>query len=280
MAGSRARPRTWAPATIAAASGCSLPCSSDAASLRTSPFRPPVGRLDQGQAGPPLRQGARLVHDQRVHLLEGFERFRVADQDTEASAPPHPDHDRHGRGETQGAWAGDDQDAHGRHEAVGETRLGTHQGPHDEADRGDCDDTGHEVRGDAVREPLDGRSASLGLAHHADDLGEKGVGAHAVGPNHQRAGSIESRPGDTIAGGLLQRDRLPAHHGFVDGAATLDDDAIDGNLLAGADAQPVTRLHAVEGDVGFAPVGSDQPRGLRSQAKKRSDGAARAAAGA
>ncbi len=57
-------------------------------------------------------QGAGLVDDQRVDLLEPFERLGVADQDAAARAAAHAHHDRH-RGQPQRAWTGDDQHRNG-----------------------------------------------------------------------------------------------------------------------------------------------------------------------
>ena len=72
-----------------------------------------------------LGQGAGLVHDQRRHLLQNLERLGVADQHARFGPASRPDHDRHGRRETQRARAGNDQHGDRIHQRVRETRLGS-----------------------------------------------------------------------------------------------------------------------------------------------------------
>ena len=234
--------------------------------------------LDRGQCGPALGQGARLVDDQGVHLLEGLEGLRVADQHSKAGAPAHAHHDRHGSGEAQGARARDDEDAHRRHQPVGQARLGTHQRPHHEARRRDRDDRGHEVRRHPVRQSLDGRPAPLRLTDHADDLREEGVRTDTFGADHQRPGAVQGCADHAVAHALFHGHRLPAHHRLVHRAATIDHHTVDRDLLTRADAQAVVGLHAVEGDVRLAPVGGDEPRGLGRHTQQGPQGAARPAA--
>ena len=82
VAGPAARrcPRAAAPATIAAASGCSLPRSRPAA--RPSSFASSIAPvdLDGSQARLALGQRAGLVDDERVDLLQQLERLGVRDE--------------------------------------------------------------------------------------------------------------------------------------------------------------------------------------------------------
>ncbi len=48
-------------------------------------------------------------------------------------------------------------------------------------------------------------------------------------------------------------------HGFVDGAAAFEHDAIDGNFFSGADAQAVAGLHLFERNVFFCDLASVRP---------------------
>ena len=50
---------------------------------------------------------------------------------------------------------------------------------------------------------------------------------------------------------LFDRDGFAGDHGFVDGAAAFEDDAVDGNFFAGADAEFVAGLYVFERDVFF-----------------------------
>ena len=89
-------------ATMAAASGCSLPCSRLAA--RRSSSRPnSAGRDPRVEPRLAFGQRAGLVHDQRVHLLEGLERLGVANQHPRRRAAAGADHDRHRRRQAERA---------------------------------------------------------------------------------------------------------------------------------------------------------------------------------
>ena len=79
--GGSAMPRSSAPATIAAASGCSLPRSSAGGEPQHLGFLDAVGGHDRDQLRLALGQRAGLVDDQRVDLLQQLERFGVPDQD-------------------------------------------------------------------------------------------------------------------------------------------------------------------------------------------------------
>ena len=76
----RSRPRSSAPSTIAAASGCSLPRSSAAASRSSSSSSKPSAGYDRDQLRLASGQRAGLVDDQRVDLLHQLERLGVLDQ--------------------------------------------------------------------------------------------------------------------------------------------------------------------------------------------------------
>ena len=117
-------------ATMAAASGCSLTRSRLAhepeqrrlvdASLR----RPTVD-----ERGLALGQRAGLVDDDRVDLLQHFQRLGVAEQHAQLRAAAGADHDRHRRGEAERARARDDEHGDRVDERVRQARLGPHRWP-------------------------------------------------------------------------------------------------------------------------------------------------------
>ena len=88
-------------------------------------------------AQPRLALGQRpgLVDDQRVDLLQDFERLGVPDQHAGERAASGADHDRHRRRQPERARAGDDEDRDGVDEGVGEARLGAPAWPNDERQR-------------------------------------------------------------------------------------------------------------------------------------------------
>ena len=67
-----------------------------------------------------------------------------------------------------------------------------------------------------------------------DDLRKRGVLADARCLAAQEAGLVYGRGGDSIAHGLIDRNALAGEGGFVDGAGAFQDNAVYGNILAGA----------------------------------------------
>ena len=77
--------------------------------------------LDQARLA--NRQGAGLVHYQRVDLLHQLEGFGVLDEHACRRAATGPDHDRHRRRQAERTGTGDDQDGDCVDQRVSETRL-------------------------------------------------------------------------------------------------------------------------------------------------------------
>ena len=169
--------------------------------------------------------------------------------------------------------AGDDQHRHGIDERVGHPRLGTERRPGDEREDGHEDDDGHEVARDDVGQALDRGLRPLGLADHPHDLREHRLRPHALGPHHETARAVDGAADETIAGRLLDRDRLARHHRLVDRALALGHDAVDRHLLAGPDAEAVSHPDLLERDVLLAAVIGEPPGRLRGEAEQGLDGA-------
>ena len=111
------------------------------------------------------------------------------------------------------------------------------------------DDRGHEDRGDLVGQPLHGDLGALRVLDEADDLGQRGVVADGGGPDLDGAGGVEGGADDGVAGGLVDREALAGEHALVDRGGAADDDAVDGDLLAGTDADDVADDDLLDRDV-------------------------------
>ncbi len=200
-------------------------------------------------------QRAGLVHDDRIHALQPLERLRVLDEDASRRAAARADHDGHRRRETERAGTRDDEHRHGADERERQTRRRPPDVPDDECDHRDQHDRGNEVGRDAVREPLNRRAAALGFADHSDNLREQAVVAHALGADEQAPGRVDRAAGDARSGFLRDRHRLAGDHRLVDGAVSVDDDAVDRDLLAGPDAADIADRDVAERDIALFAVG-------------------------
>ncbi len=102
---------------MARASGCSLALSTLAATrIRSSSDRAAsilvVGTIEDDHAidfGLAFGERAGFVNDQRIDLGESLQRFRITDEDAGVRAATDRNHDGHRRGESQRAWASNDQ---------------------------------------------------------------------------------------------------------------------------------------------------------------------------
>ena len=138
-------PRAPAPSTMAAASGCSLPRSSEAATRsRSASFQPPSGTTD-ASAGLPRVSVPVLSTTSVSTLSQHLDRFGVPEQHARRGAAARGHHDRHRGGQPQRTGARDDEHGHGVDDGVGRARLGTRQPPHQRGADGHRHHGRHEV---------------------------------------------------------------------------------------------------------------------------------------
>ena len=119
----------------------------------------------------------------------------------------------------------------------------------------------------------------MGLGDEFDDLGEQGGGADAGGLQIEAAATVDRAGADFAVGTGFDGERFAGEHGFIDRALSGNDDAIDGNFSAGADAEDVADLHFVERDFAEGVVILQLPRGGRGEVHERVEGAAGALPG-
>ena len=137
---------------------------------------------------------------------------------------------------------------------VGQAGFGPDRGPDDERRDGDDDDGRDEPGGHPVGHPLDGSAGTLGLGDHLHDPGQHRVATDPLGAQDQRAGLVDGAADDAVVGVLGDGHRLAGHQGLVDRGAAFLDDAVDRDLLARADAEPVTDLDLVQGHLVLGAV--------------------------
>ena len=201
-----------------------------------------LGQIAQGHhvghPEPPLGEGARLVEDHRLQIARPLERRPVADEETvlgrELGADRH--HQRHR--EPEGVRAGDD---HHRDHPLERPFEGIAQGqPAHEGDGAAPEGDPGQPVGGAVGDVLGPGAGLLGLAYHLDDLGEVGLVAGLADLDDHRPLAVDGTTDDLVALLLVDRLGFAGQHRFVEARAALDDDAVDGDLLAGTDQHPIT----------------------------------------
>ena len=134
-------PRSARAATIAAASGCSLPRSRLAASRSSSASSASPAATTDDEPRLALGQRARSCRRPACRpcaSTSSASAFLISTPGRRAAAGRH--HDRHRRRQAQRARAGDDQHRHRVDQRVRQPRLGPDSRPDDERDDGDRDD--------------------------------------------------------------------------------------------------------------------------------------------
>ena len=96
----------------------------------------------------------------------------------------------------------------------------------------------------------------------AHDPFESALAAEPLGLDHDDAVAIHGGPGNTVAGPLVDRGRLPRQHRLIDARFPLDHFAVDRDRLARPDLDPVPLANFGQRDFDLGAV-ADHPRGLR-----------------
>ena len=175
--------RSWAAATTARASGCSLGRSAAAArASRRSLVRPArCNGLDLGDARGALGEGARLVEGDQVGLAELLEGDRALDQYAVAAGVRDGREQRRHRRQDHGAGRRDDHEGH-RSQQGGLEGGAEGQGNEEQGQRGD--DHAHGVALlDLLDEQLGARLGLRGLLDHGDDPRDDRVLGRSVRPS-------------------------------------------------------------------------------------------------
>ena len=108
------------------------------------------------------------------------------------------------------------------------------------------------------------------------DPGQGRVTTDPRGAHDERAGGVEGRADDLVADPLRRRDRLAGEHRLVDRGRALDDDAVDRDLVARPDAEEIAGDDDRERHV-LLDAAAETPGGRRLEADEAPDGPRRAA---
>jgi hypothetical protein len=137
--------------------------------------------------------------------MGALQRFGVLDQDAVAGGDAGAGHDRGGRGQAEGAGAGDHQHGDGVDQRGFQRRAG--QPPADQGEQGQHQHGRHEHLADPVDQFLDRRLGRLGVFHQADDARQHGFGAQARVRTSSRPSPLIAPP-VTVSPGCLGTGRL------------------------------------------------------------------------
>ena len=150
------------------------------------------------------------------------------------------DHYRNRRRKSEGAGAADNE--HGYPAREREADAPAEQQPHNECDGRNGYDRRDEHTGDLIGDLCNRRLGCGGFADHFDDLAEGRILADAQCAAADIAGLVHGRGGDLISLGLVDGDTLACQCRFIDRAAALDDNAVNGDALARTHGENIVLL--------------------------------------
>ena len=191
---------------------------------------------------------------------------------------PGADHQGGGRGQPEGARAGDDQHGDGGGERHGRAVGGRGGEPEPERGHREGDHDRHEHGRHPVGEPLHRRLAGLGVLDEPGDLGQGGVGADPGGLHDEPTTGVDRRPGHGVAGTDLDGHGFAGEQRRVDGRGAVDDDPVGGHLLARAHDEAVADGELVDRDPDLDAV-AEHGHVLGAELEQRLQGGAGAALG-
>ena len=187
--------------------------------------------------------------------------------------------DGDGRGNHQGAGAGNDQQ-HQR--LIGGLHPGQPHEPRSQQRNGNGQDK-HRRRvdgGKAIHETLGGGAGGLGLLNGVDDARQRAVGSRRRNTDFQRRSLIDGAGEDFIARALVHRQAFAGHGGLVNGALAQGHDAIQRKALAGANTHRRAHSDFLDADACPTAVVLTHFGLLRRERQQALDGTARPIHGA
>ncbi len=206
-----------------------------------------------------------------------FKRLAVFEQNAVFCAFPGAGHDGCRGRQPQRTGTGDNQNRD--HPDHGANKIAGQPPPYAKRDNGNNDNGGHKNSGDAVRQRLDRRTASLRFLNQPDDLGQRRGFPHAHSPAFQQSMAVDGSPGNTVFAAFVHRHGFAAQHGFIHRGFSLQNYGVRGNAFSGAYDQNISDTNIRERCLGFDAV--HQNAGCRwPQPHEFSDGPTRLSLGA
>src|SRR5688572_15015571 len=242
-------------------------------------LRVSANRDEVGQHWLPASDCSRLVENNRVQLVGGFQTLSPLDEHPVLRTAPRAYHYRRRRSETEGARAGDDQHRHEIHERHRKPHFGRRENePGGKRRYRDAQNYRREDSADDVGESRDGGFRSLGIVNHSHDLLQRRIAADLCRLESECASQIERPAEHLFTRSLFDRQTLASEHGFVHRRAALADDPVDRDLIARPDLNDVALYDRVDRNLHFFAI-ADYASGLRLELHQLADRIRRASLG-
>ena len=204
------------------------------------------------------RNCAGFVQRDNLHLAGLLQRSRRLEQDAILCANAVADHNRDGRRQPQRAWAADDQHRNRAGQRIPERRA--KQQPDNHRQHGDRNHNRDEHAGHPVRDLGNRCFRRRRVGHHADNLAQRRILAHAGRLAAQEAGLIDRRRRHIVARCLIHRDALARQRRFVDRAHAVQHASVHRNAFARTHDEHVALPHLLNRQGDLLPAAEDVRR--------------------
>ena len=229
----------------------------------------PLGNQHLAYLGRTLRDGPRLIENDRLHAVCGLQRLCRLHEDAVRSTASRPHHDGGRGGEPQSARARDNEHADRVRKSGDHTCADKH--PDDEGEKCDRDNHWHENARNLVGELLDRRLRACRLIDHVHDLSKHGIGAHALGAHGKPSRAVHRRTRNRSPHALFHRYAFARDDGLVDRARAFDHHSVDRHARTGANDEDIPRSHLLDRDFFLGTVDVAANRRFRREIHKLRD---------
>ena len=226
--------------------------------------------LHCGDGETALGERAGLIHDNRLHALQRFERLTVLEQDALRRAGADAGEERQRDAQHQRTRARDHQEIECRVDPV--TPFPREQGRDDCRQQGNAADDGRVDTRKPCDEPVNFRLACRRILHAVEDALHHGMFQRRSDLKLQHAALVDAAGHDRIALVDRHRNRFAGHGCRIDGAVALEDDAVHRDAVARTHENPVTGLDVLRRDDFRAAVLRAELHGLGAHVDRVHDG--------
>ena len=212
-------------------------------------------------------QRAGFIKHQRGELTGALQCIGITYQHAVLCGAADTGNNRHRRCQTQRTRTGDNQHRRGDNQGVDNLRRRAEEVPDGGAENGNGDHHRHEHGGDSIRQLADFRLTALCLTHHLNNARQRGVAADSACAELDRTIFDHGTGVNAIAIAFLLRDRLTGQHRFIKPGFALANFTVNGDAVAGSQAQDHPRLNVGQRH-GFFTIFRHHAGGWRRQVEQ------------
>ncbi len=210
-------------------------------------------RYDIGNLGSALGERPGLVKTDGLNAGNSFQHRRRFEKEAAVKADATAHHNRRRGSQPQSTGTSDHQNRDGCRKGKNKSAV---QGPipDKESDQSQGYHRRDKIVGNEIGQALDRRFNPLGFFHHLDNTGKHCVFTRPGGSDLNAAGTINGSSDHRVTDALVDWNRLPGQHGFVDAGLSRNDFPIHRYSFSGFDQNHIADFKVGRSDFSFFPI--------------------------